>query len=65
MCTETGVLSVANRRRMIKLAAEFSVQRFGNKISIDDKIAVAKAIVELFPCLQSKGENVQLYVSLY
>lgn len=55
---------MTDRRHVIKLAAEYLVQRFGNKMSIDAKIAIAKAIVELFPCLQSKGKNVQLYVSL-
>lgn len=62
--SETGVLNVTDRRRMIKLASEYLVQRFGYKMPIDSKIATAKAIVELFPCLKSKGKNVQLYVSL-
>lgn len=60
---ESGSLNVSQRRQVIKLAAEWMIQRFGNKISIDNKIAVAKAIVELFPALQSKGKNIQSYVS--
>lgn len=60
--SETGELNVSERRKMIKLIAEFMVERFGNKISIDDKISVAKATVDLFPVLRSKGKNIKPYV---
>lgn len=50
---------------MIRLVAEFMIARFGNKISIDDKITVAKAVVELFPSLAVKGKNLKPYVSFH
>lgn len=59
---ETGLLTVAQRQKMIQLVAEFMVERFGDKISVDEKITVAKAIVELFPSLVTKGKNLKPYV---
>lgn len=61
---ENGSLTVNQRRKVINFAAEFMIQRYGKKISTDDKISVAKALVELFPSLEAKGKNIKPYVCL-
>lgn len=62
---ETGLLTPSERHKIIQLVAEFMIQRFGNKPSVDDKITVAKAIVELFPSLAIKDKNLKPYVSCF
>ena len=59
----SGVLTFAHHRKVIQLVAELMIQRFGNKISVDHKITVAKALVELFPSLATHAKNLTRYVS--
>lgn len=62
---EKGLLEVGERRKIIQFVAEFMIQRFGHKISVDDKVTVAKAVLELFPSLAVKNKNLKPYVSFY
>lgn len=55
------MLSLSSRRKIISLVVEFMIER--KKTSANDKIAVAKAIVDIFPVLVSRGKNIEPYVS--
>lgn len=54
-----------DRRKIITNVAELLVERFGQNISSHKKIAVAKAVVQLFPILKCNRDDVEPYVSLH
>lgn len=54
-----------DRRKIITNVAELLVERFGQNISSHKKIAVAKAVVQLFPILKCNRDDVEPYVSVH
>lgn len=61
----TGTLPVKDRRKIIGHVAEMMVVRYGQNISIFNKISVAKALIELFPILKCSSDDTEPYVSVW
>lgn len=60
-------LSFKSRTRLVQLLVDFLHQVCGKKITQNDKIDAAKALVALFPCLKFAGSKlgiVRFYSSL-